>query len=566
MRLVIVWRGDPDGYGWAPAPRANDVVVAFDDVAAADFGPGTIRFDDLRTWTDLNDDEHRIVSAFEQLMANPALQGASLGGCRLTDFFEHSLRVELPHVVRGWTVARSAPQCRVVIADPACPAAAVVGAHAGLGLDPPDVEYAPDHSPTWQSSLPRRLVGNGLVHAAACVPQGAKVRIAATANYKVTPALTAAPARELRDLGVALMPLPGLDPRDAIRATARVRLPILRTLAPMTGRGAPPFELSGDLSVSTGSKELDDAFSEVATRLARLAWPQLWQAVRATGALERRRGLRALLLPTMFPGTPRVFTAWARQRDIKLAVLQHGLYAHRRFDGQDRGADVVLTWGDAVAHQTRDWGGSPPACRTVGCPSIRRAAVLHERPRRVRRVLLTTTGPHIDSYIFPAAIHDTFLAAVLPGIRQMQRDGIEVALRVAPSETPERYARAFEIADMAIPLAKRVAIGDAIRQHDLVICPFSSVALEASALGVPSLMCLPSMPDAFAREHLVPPWTESLPGVFHDAEGFLELIDGIAGDDPPAIATGLQLASFLREYVQPFDETAFTSALRELSA
>lgn len=565
MRLVLVWRGDPAGYPWAPELRAGDVVVAFDDLAASDFGEQAVRFDDLRSWDDRDDDERRIVKAFEQVAQSPALNDVSLGGCRITDFFEHSLRVDMAHVLRGWTAGRSAPHCAEVVADPASPAAVAIGAHAALGLDPPRREYAPDHSPTWQSSLPRRIVGNGLVHATALAPRGRDARIAATSNFKVTPALSSTDPGDLRALGVAAMPLPGFDPRDNLRTARQSRLPILRTLAPVSQRGAPPLDLSGDVSIATGIADLDQALGSVTTRLARIAWPQLWQAVRATGALERQRDLRALLLPTMFSGTPRVFTAWAREHGIRLGVVQHGLYAHRRFDGQDRGADMVLTWGDGVAEQTRDWGGTPPAPRTIGAPSVRRGDVVRERPRRVRRVLLTTTGPHIDSGIFPGAVHDTFLEAILPGIRRMQRDGIEIALRVAPSETPGRYLRAFELAGITVPLADPVPIADAIRQHDLVICPFSSVALEASALGVPVLMCLPVMPTPFARDYLVTPWTEPLPGVFHDATEFLRLAEGLAGENPPTVATGFELVDALSSYVQPFDAGAFTSALRDLS-
>jgi hypothetical protein len=180
-------------------------------------------------------------------------------------------------------------------------------------------------------------------------------------------------------------------------------------------------------------------------------------------------------------------------------------------------------------------------------------------------VLLTTTGPYLESVIFPTAVHDTFLKDVLPGIKLMQRHGIHVALRVAPSETPERYRHALDKAGVVVSLPERVSIAEAITQHDLLVCPLSSVALEASALGVPVLMGLPSMPSEFAHEHLVAPWSKSLPGVFHDSAGFLVLIDGIAGENPPAIAMGLELASHLREYAQPFDAEAFMSALRELS-
>ena len=148
----------------------------------------------------------------------------------------------------------------------------------------------------------------------------------------------------------------------------------------------------------------------------------------------------------------------------------------------------------------------------------------------------------------------------------MQQQGIEIALRVAPSETPERYMRAFEVAGAVVPLAERVPIADAIAQHDLLICPFSSVALEASALGIPVLMCLPVMPAPFARSYLVTPWTESLPVCSTIRRSSSRLPRGLSARIPRPSRTGLELGSALSPYVQPFDADAFTNALRDLSA
>ena len=272
--LVLIWRGDLGGHTWRPQLATGDVVVAFDDLAAADLDHPVIRFDDLQTWEDRSAGERRVTQAFRQARDSPSLMSLSLGECQLADFFEHSLRVDLGHVVRGWVAAGAAPGCTAVVADPACPTALIVGAHAALGLDPPVCPYAPDQDPTWQSSLPRRIVGNTLVHAAVLASRRTDARIAITANYKVTPALAALNANELHGRHVAAMPLPGFDPRENLRTAAHTRLPVLRTLAPVSQRRCPPLGPTGEIAISTGEADLDRAFSDVTARLAQTAWPQ----------------------------------------------------------------------------------------------------------------------------------------------------------------------------------------------------------------------------------------------------------------------------------------------------
>lgn len=85
-------------------------------------------------------------------------------------------------------------------------------------------------------------------------------------------------------------------------------------------------------------------------------------------------------------------------------------------------------------------------------------------------------------------------------------------------------------------------------------------------MGMPVLMFFPPMPDDFRVEHFVRPWTASLPGVFHDSESFLELAEGLLGEQPPSLQVGLELATLLSGYARPFDPSAFSAALEGLVA
>lgn len=565
MRLLLVWRAGPDGYRWIPPRERDEVIVAFDDLAATELQDrGALRFDDLQTWKDREEGERLVSTAFDQLRASSALAQLDVDGYSLADFIEHSVRVDFANVHRGWTAARAAPGCTTVVGDPSCPAALLIGAHAAADLGSPAREYSPAQSPTWQPSRPRRVAGQILVRGGAAMSPKRAVRVAAAANYKVTHALNATPPETLRSLGVAAMPLPGFDPRENLRAARRARLSVLRTINAPFSRPRFHFGDLDTLRISTGDASLDSGFEDVARRLAVIAWPQLAKAVSATRALDAERDLRSLLMPTLFSGTPRVFTAWAQRRGVRVAVLQHGVYAFRDFNGQDRGADVVLRWGRGVDDATAAWWDDAELV-TVGAPGVGPPPASRTASRRVRRVLFASTGLSLESLLSPAALHDWFLAAVLPGAARLQEQGVSVALRLHPTEATGRYERLMRLTGTRIPFANQGSFADVAGEADLLVSAFSSVSLEASAMGMPVLMWLPKMPHDFRSTHLLPPWTGALPGVFHDTAGFLTLVDQLAGECPPAMRTGHELAEVLRGFAQPFDRQRFAEVLRDLS-
>ena len=193
MRLVLVWRGDPAGYGWAPPPLHTVMSWSHSTIwqcrtselrlcGTTTFGPGRIG---TMTSGASSGPSSRCSIAPCWRACRSADAGWRTSSSTASGSTWHTWSVDGPPQVRRRTARWSWPSG----------AAVAIGAHVALGLEPPDLPYRPDHSPTWQSSLPRRLVGNGSAHAAACVPRGGDVRIAAAANFKVTPALAAlAPA------------------------------------------------------------------------------------------------------------------------------------------------------------------------------------------------------------------------------------------------------------------------------------------------------------------------------------------------------------------------------------
>ena len=142
MRLILVWQASPTGdYSWIPEAETDDVLVAFDIVAATDLPTRKpVLFDDLLTWTHRSDDERFISECLTKLCSSPALLNQEYEGYQLIRFVEYPLRAELASVLRGWRAAGAFPNCSELVIGPGVPAALEIGARAALGLDPSAVD------------------------------------------------------------------------------------------------------------------------------------------------------------------------------------------------------------------------------------------------------------------------------------------------------------------------------------------------------------------------------------------------------------------------------------------
>jgi hypothetical protein len=561
-RLVVVCAfRENRRYDWLPPPRADDITVTLDGIANADLADRRpIHFDELESWEQRSAAERRIGELLAAVRADPAVAAIELSGHSLIDFAEYRLRMETARLLRGWTLAGALDGTGELACDPAAAPALVMGVRAGMGLDPALTPYAAP--PEVPGSRVARAAMRPVMRALASVSRPARVRVAAVAAGKLMLALDAIAGADLRAVGVGTMPFPGLDHGNSAVVSLRRRLPMLATFGWRHVASAPPVRLPErlDLGCEPG---LDRALTVLTARLLGDAAPELAYAVAALARIERARELRALLLPTAALGSSRLLISWAHRRGVRVGAIQHGIYAHREFDGGDRHADVVFAWGEGSAEQARGWPEPQPTLLPVGVPGVRAAA---SRPpvARLRRALIATSNS-VDTPIAPAAFCETFVDVLAPGLARMTAAGIELTLRLHPAEDGSYYRRLLSRHGLDIPIASDGPFTMAAAMTDILISSTSSVAFEAAALGLPVLMWLGPAPRWVREKHLVSPWVDSAPGMFERAEDFGSLVEDFLERPVGAFAVAHDLGRRLARYAQPFDPDRFAEGLRMLA-
>jgi hypothetical protein len=542
-------------------------------------------FDDLEGWEERNAAEHRVAGLMVAVGKHPELAAIQSAGHRLIDFAEMRLRAEVALLLRGWTAAGAGvgagmgtsaganmgageevgmgagAGAPVLICDPAAAPALLMGLRAGLGMDLASVPYATP------SALPgsrlKRALARPPMRALAARSQLAGVRVAAVAAGKLALALAALPRAELRAIGVAAMPFPGLDYGNSAVLALRRGLPLLPGYGPTRSSPGPAVRLPDRLEL-VEEPALDRALTVLVGRLLSGVAPEHAHAVAALDGLERVRSLQALLLPSAAYGASRLLIEWAHERGVRVGAMQHGIYAFRDYDGGDRRADVLFGWGDGTAEQIECWAAPRPSVLPVGVPGTPPAP---PRPplARPRRALIATSST-VDVPLSPVAFCEAFIEAIAPGLRRLAAAGVQLSLRPHPNEDPRRYRRLLDALDLDVALAARGPFREAVAGADILISSASSVAFEAAALGVPVLLWLGSAPEWVRREHLVVPWVQGVPGTFQDAGEFRSLIDALLERSAEGLGVARELSRVLARYAQPFDGGAFLEGLRALSA
>jgi len=566
MRLLLVWQADPSRtYGWLPPASPGDVLVSFDAVAArhlADRSP--LQFDEQVSWEERSAAEHRVSRLVARVLSDPALAEQVLDGYPLSDFIAYRLRAECANVLRGWDAARAAPSCTDVVAGPGTPSALTLGARAALGLPVSESSYvvaAPEVVPPRL----RRVFAQATTRAIARVSPAARIRVAAVMAAKVVPALAALTRAQLDAAGIGAMPFPGLDYGNSTRLAARWRRPLLATLDRARPFCPPQPPFRSELRLDEQDAGLEAALQPVVDGLVRISWPQLAAAVQATDGLDRAGNLRALLLPTTAVGASQVLMHWARRRGVTVAAVQHGVYGFKEFDGGDSRADVLFAWSAAVGDQALAWPEPRPRIVAAGAPGMPQTSTRRSASGPVDHVLVATTGRPVESALATTAFHEQFVAAVAPGLADLQRQGVRVELRLHPAEARETYEAILSANGLEIGFASEIPFADAAATTDLLVSAPSSVAFEAAALGVPVLLWTGAMPPDVRREHLVAPLSDDVPGYFGAADEFLALTRGLSAPDAPTQRIALNLADRLAEFATPFDAEVFAAGLAELA-
>lgn len=562
-RLIVVCAAHPGGrYDWLPPPRADDVTVTLDGLAHADLADrDPIGFDEFESWEQRSAAEHRIGELLAAVQAAAAVSTIEIGGYGLFDFAEYRLRMEIARLLRGWTLAGALLGPGDLVCDPAAAPALVMGVRAGLGLDPAATTYAA--APEVPGSRVARAAIRPLMRVLASVSKPASVRVAAVAAGKLTLALEAMSHADLRAAGVGTMPFPGLDHGNSAVVSLRRRLPMLATLGSRRVAPPPPVDLPDRLNLGCEPR-LDRALTVLTARLLGDAAGELACAVAALARIERAPELRALLLPTAALGSSRLLISWAHRRGVRVGAIQHGIYAHREFDGADRRADVVFAWGQGSVEQAQGWPAPQPTLLSVGAPGLT-ATTTRPPVTRLRRALIATSNA-VDAPIVPAAFCETFVDVLAPGLARLAAAGVELTLRLHPAEDEDYYRRLLSRHGLDLPISSSGPFSAVAAHADILISSASSVAFEAAALGLPVLMWLGPAPRWVREQHLVEPWVQGVPGTFERAADFGSLADDLLEKPEAALTVAHDLGRRLARYAQPFDRDRFLEALHMLAA
>lgn len=564
-RLIVVHRPDFSGrYTWLPQPRPGDVTVVFDSIAGVDLADRQpILFDQLENWKERSAAKYRLNKLLGMIAEHPAVTAFERSGFRLIDFAEPRLRQEVTRLTMGWKLASAGVGARELVCDPALPPALEMGVRAGLRLTQGTRAYS--LPPALPGSRSRRAVARQLMRVTTMVSRTERVRVAAVAAGKLALALESLTDAELRRVKLGLMPFPGLDHGNGLLLALRRRLPLLRTYGPArVGVGA-SVDLPETLELD-GDAALDRTLTALVAQALGSAAPELDQAVRAVSVLNGARSLRALLLPSATYSASRLLIQWAHERGVRVGAFQHGIYSSREPFGGDPGVDVIFGWGEDTSEQVACWQRPWPAVHPVGVPGVHTPAPAARKaaaPTVPRHVLIATSG--IDDYpTSPVMYREAFVDTLAPGIKRLTMAGAKVELRPHPGEDPERYTQLLRARGLDVGIAPAGPFATVAKRMDILISSTSSVAFEAAALGLPVLLWLGPAPRWVRREHLVPPWTDSLPGMFDTAESLQRLIDALIERPAAGLHVAHELGRHLARYAEPFTAAAFASGLRQL--
>jgi hypothetical protein len=562
-RLIAVCRADPSGrYDWIPPHHVGDLTIALDSLAYHDLASRRpLLFDELESWKERSAAEHRIAQMLAGIREHPAVAAIEDDGHRLIDFAEWRLRLELAQVLRGWTLARVGEGASDLICDPGAPPSLMLGARAGLGLDPSSTPYTvPAALPGWWV---KRALARPVMRALAAASRPERVRIAAVVAGKLELALASLPADELRAAGVGAMPFPGLDHGNGALLVLRRRLPLLATYGPRRSPPGAAVRIPARLGIDA-VESLDRAIALLVSQVLAGTSRELRQAVEALAGLRLASSLQALVLPSAALGASRLLVDWAHKRGLRVAAMQHGIYAFREFDGGDRLADVIFGWGTGTSEQVDAWPEPRPAVWTVGVPGTTAPHTPHAATS-LRRALIATSNA-VDMPIAPSGFCEAFIDVLTPGLRRLAVAGVELELRPHPNEDPERYRRMLSARSLDVRVAAGGPFSASATAADILISSASSVAFEAAAQGLPVLLWMGGAPQWVRREHLVPPWTGLAPGMFAGSSDFDELADGLLRQPRMTFEVACGLGRLLAQYAEPFQPERFAVGLRALTA
>ena len=314
------------------------------------------------------------------------------------------------------------------------------------------------------------------------------IRVLAFPGLKLGEALAELRSDQFAAAGIAVAAIEELGYGESAKLILRHRVAALalptRPRRPVAVPRTPVSALTGDPALDAELALMAEAaLASGALRVSELS------AVLPT--LERLPHLRTIVLPSAALSVSRLLCNWAARRGIRVASFQHGVYGLIEGDGGDRRADVLFGWGPAVAAQVEMWAPPRPRLDVVGVPGLPRAS-RPTRDRTPRRVLVATTSPALGIALASWSMREDFIDALTDGLARLRAGGVAIELRLHPHESAAEYASMDARAGRdPLPFAPPGSFAEVVTRCDLLVSPFSSVAFEAAALGIPVAMWIP---------------------------------------------------------------------------
>jgi hypothetical protein len=565
-RLFLLWSAESADTSWLGSDGGRCLV--FDplgaDVVAA-HGVEPVLADDLLDWDTRAAVELKVAELLAALRSRVGARADVAGGDDLpraaADLAEYELRFEWTALLCAHAAAsRVSAGYAAVVPQPGTPSAILAGVQAATGHWAGAPRY---WRPVVEPPPPRRLahaVADAVVAARAVATPRRSIRLLALPAMRIITALAPLEPAELREAGLAVGVFPGLTHGDPLRLVVAKRLPAF-VPAPGRSRPAAPPEVG-----PTGEPGLLDAALRAAgDRMLARAAAGAAAARRALRSMESLSELRAVLLPTTALGAARLVRDWAALRGLRIGVVQHGMYAFRDWDGGDRLADVIYGWGPGVASQVAAWGAPPPTVEVVGAPGLPHRSATHRSAPTVSRVMVASTHPNLGTAFTPWGFRWAFLGSLGAGLRILGRAGAAVTLRPHPSEPHVGYERILDALGLdGVKVTSAGVFGEVASDYDVVICPPSSAAVEAAAVGVPVLLWTGGQPGAIRRRFLVPPLSEELPGSFADGPEFDRLARQAVETPDALLSEARSLSERLLAYAEPYEPRRLANQLRKL--
>jgi hypothetical protein len=334
-----------------------------------------------------------------------------------------------------------------------------------------------------------------------------------------------------RRLGAGDLSYVGVGPRHNFRARrwwdpvspADAARPLITPIERLSRRA----DLRGSLALWTARHDharaitSGDAIRDAATFSGLDLWPVLQPELEGVAMLQWPWSARALdeaaaAIDALSPevvvtyaeagGWGRAIVLAARRRGVPSVGLQHGfIYRHwlnyrhevdeMRPVGRDRGfpaPDRTLLF-DGYTAQSLEATGHFPAARlaVTGNPGLdalkRRLAPVTDDDRREIRSGL---GVPDDRRVLVFAAKFTEARAALPSLADAvrARPGLHLVIKTHPAETPEVYASAFASVPNVSRTPATADLARVLAVADGLVTVNSTVAIDALALGIPSLV------------------------------------------------------------------------------